>query len=214
MLADPAHQWPLVREASLEELPCVWRGNSTGAATASYNCMRVNSHGRGFPTLLAFCVVNPVKGWESTAPYNYTRGQSHRKGLPTLLALCVGNPVQHWGSYSLLQLHQGKFPWEGFLSDWCSKRQIHIDSYLGDCWVTSLTHWPREIWKQFYKYIIAILSNSYEIATEPHWWWVSIGSGNGLVVTGNKPLPQLMMTQIYVVTRPQWVKLAVKLTLD
>ena len=30
------------------------------------------------------------------------------------------------------------------------------------------------------------------------------GSGNGLVPSGNKPLPEPMLTQIYV-TRPQWV---------
>ena len=30
------------------------------------------------------------------------------------------------------------------------------------------------------------------------WWQVNIGSGNGLVPSGNKPLPELMFTQIYV----------------
>ena len=29
-----------------------------------------------------------------------------------------------------------------------------------------------------------------------HWWAVSIGSGNGLVPSGNKPLPEPMLTQI------------------
>ena len=41
-----------------------------------------------------------------------------------------------------------------------------------------------------------------------HWWSVNIGSGNGLVPSGNKPLPEVMLTQIlspYGVTRPQWV---------
>ena len=31
-----------------------------------------------------------------------------------------------------------------------------------------------------------------------HWWWVNIGSGNGLVPSGNKPLPEPMLTHIYV----------------
>ena len=35
---------------------------------------------------------------------------------------------------------------------------------------------------------------------------LNIGSGNGLVPTGNKPLPEPMLTQIYVATRPIWVK--------
>ena len=31
------------------------------------------------------------------------------------------------------------------------------------------------------------------------WRYVNIGSGNGLVPSGNKPLPEPMLTQIYVV---------------
>ena len=30
-----------------------------------------------------------------------------------------------------------------------------------------------------------------------HWLSVNIGSGNGLVPSGNKPLPELMLTQIH-----------------
>ena len=33
----------------------------------------------------------------------------------------------------------------------------------------------------------------------PSWWLVNIGSGNGLVPSGNKPLPEPMLTQIDVV---------------
>ena len=40
----------------------------------------------------------------------------------------------------------------------------------------------------------------------PH-WKVNIGSGNGLVQSGNKPLPELMSTQFSVITRPQWVSI-------
>ena len=29
-----------------------------------------------------------------------------------------------------------------------------------------------------------------------HWWSVNIGSGNGLVPSGSKPLPEPMLTQI------------------
>ena len=42
-----------------------------------------------------------------------------------------------------------------------------------------------------------------------YWWSVNIGSGNGLVPSGNKPLPEPMLTQISVAiwrTRPRWVK--------
>ena len=33
-------------------------------------------------------------------------------------------------------------------------------------------------------------------AREPHWWKVDIGSGNGLMPSGNKSLPEPMLTQI------------------
>ena len=35
-------------------------------------------------------------------------------------------------------------------------------------------------------------------ATRPYWWLVNIGSGNGLVSWGSKPLPEPMLTQICV----------------
>ena len=46
--------------------------------------------------------------------------------------------------------------------------------------------------------------------TGPLWWLVNIGSGNGLVLSDYKPLPELMLTKFYDltaygVTRPQWV---------
>ena len=36
--------------------------------------------------------------------------------------------------------------------------------------------------------------------TGHYWWQVTIVSGNGLVPSGNKPLPEAMLTQIYVAT--------------
>ena len=36
------------------------------------------------------------------------------------------------------------------------------------------------------------------IATGLHWWYVNSGSGNGLVPSDNKPLPEPMLRQIYV----------------
>ena len=43
-----------------------------------------------------------------------------------------------------------------------------------------------------------ILNFSHANATELLWWWVTIGSGNDLVPYGTKPLPESMLTQIYV----------------
>ena len=45
-------------------------------------------------------------------------------------------------------------------------------------------------------------------ATTPHWSSVNIGSGNGLVPSGNKPLLEPMLTQIPV-TRPQLVNVGI-----
>ena len=48
--------------------------------------------------------------------------------------------------------------------------------------------------------------------TEPIQWEVNIGSVNGLLLSGNKPLPEPMLTLIYVaigifgISWPQWVK--------
>ena len=47
-----------------------------------------------------------------------------------------------------------------------------------------------------------------EEVTRPHWWVVSFDSCNGLVSSGNKPLPEpilLRSVSPYGVTRPQWV---------
>ena len=37
---------------------------------------------------------------------------------------------------------------------------------------------------------------------------VNIGSGNGLVPSDNRPLLDPKLTQICVITRPQWVKMS------
>ena len=44
--------------------------------------------------------------------------------------------------------------------------------------------------------------------TGRYWWLLNIGSGKGLVPSGNRPLPEPLLTQIsepYGVTRPKWV---------
>ena len=38
-----------------------------------------------------------------------------------------------------------------------------------------------------------------------NWWLVNICSDYGLVLSGNKSLPEPMLTKIYGVTRPQWI---------
>ena len=41
--------------------------------------------------------------------------------------------------------------------------------------------------------------------TEPNWWYVKIGTGNDMLLSGTKPLYEPMLAQIYVVIqRQQW----------
>ena len=87
-------------------------------------------------------------------------------------------------------------------------------------WPTALVHWhgtsslvkligPWGIWQQHQIikfqthfnnwYLKYSLENCYQVnATTPHWLLVKIGSGNGLVPSGNKPLHEPMLTQIFV----------------
>ena len=42
-------------------------------------------------------------------------------------------------------------------------------------------------------------------STRPYWWLVNIGSGNGVVPSGTKPLPEKNLTEISVGIWRQWV---------
>ena len=68
-----------------------------------------------------------------------------------------------------------------------------------------LTHCPWKIWLQSQiskfqthfndKYLKYFLWNWYQVnVTVPYWLLVNIGSGNGLVPSGNKPLPEPVLT--------------------
>ena len=62
---------------------------------------------------------------------------------------------------------------------------------------SSLTHWPLgnlnfSDWQLRYLLWNCLQKNEY------HWMRSHIGSGNGLVPLGNKPLPEPMLTQFYV----------------
>ena len=66
---------------------------------------------------------------------------------------------------------------------------------------SELTHWPLgDLKENLFKQIeadfreVALKIN----ATGPYLRWVNIGSGSGLVPSGNKPLPEPMLTKICV----------------
>ena len=39
------------------------------------------------------------------------------------------------------------------------------------------------------------------------WWQINIGSGNGSLPSGSKPLPEPMLTQIFVTIGHHWAKM-------
>ena len=79
-----------------------------------------------------------------------------------------------------------------------------------------LTHWPPAVMHECslksinFKLISKINLDHFHWncphmnATRPHWWLVNIGSGNGLVPIGTKPLPEPMLTKFYGITQLQW----------
>ena len=104
---------------------------------------------------------------------------------------------------------------------WCRQATIHyLHCYLSQCrsrpkssygitgpqWVNSLAPVGTSIKFQLGNFhanfsewwLRYLLWNCPQMnATRPYWWYVNIGSGNGLVPPGNKPLPESMLTQIY-----------------
>ena len=49
------------------------------------------------------------------------------------------------------------------------------------------------------KYLQSYLRNDPQLnATRSHWWLISIGSGKGLVPSGNKQLTKTMLTKIFI----------------
>ena len=104
------------------------------------------------------------------------------------------------------------------LGAWFSGHTVSLLAYpiiqMHRRWSLNLTHWPKGdavvISSNFHiknLYLHFLWNYSCVNVTRPHWWLVNIGWGNGLVVSGNKPLTDPMVTQILVtiyVTKQQW----------
>ena len=109
---------------------------------------------------------------------------------------------------------------------WCRQATSH---YLSQCWPRSLSpydvirpQWVNSlvpgicvcyfIWVIFKHYLSDWYHEHFQWncpqanATITHWWYVNIGSGNGLVLPGNKPLPEVLNQVLYGITRAQWMK--------
>ena len=79
-----------------------------------------------------------------------------------------------------------------------------------ECWPgKKISHWPlgdsntildRSFSSSFQWLMVeaSLVRFSQMNITGHYWWKINIGSGNGLVPSGNKPLPKPVLTQIYV----------------
>ena len=47
-------------------------------------------------------------------------------------------------------------------------------------------------------FLVKLPSGDWLIVNGPYWWKINIGLGKGLVMFGNKPLPEPMLTKLYV----------------
>ena len=115
-------------------------------------------------------------------------------------------------------LNDAKYPLFTYIQKWLDfifnlmPLQINIYVFVNETitWqLTSNSLAPREILMKFYIFnfqtdfsdwwLRHLLWNCPNMnVTGLHWWSVNIGSGNGLVLSGNKPLPEPMLTQICV----------------
>ena len=113
------------------------------------------------------------------------------------------NSASNWKSCHMLLTswwykepgHQGSWYWPSFCSN-----------SLCPAWCNGLTHCPLEdmiIWSGISnfqtnikgRYLGHFLWNCPQVkATRPFWWLINIGSGNGLMPSGNKPLPEPMLS--------------------
>ena len=122
------------------------------------------------------------------------------------LGLCI---VLHQVGHNLTDQLQELLPLTGFLLQvlpfwWDLPRQMSEERKR-----TYRLIGPLEVWIKFWKSYFPANSNGWwkryllwncpqMNVNGPYWWWVNIGSGHGLVPSGNKPLPEPMLTQIYV----------------
>ena len=89
-----------------------------------------------------------------------------------------------------------------YLNQWCLVNWC-IYASLG---LNELTHWPLREATWILNLYFSIICQGYwswafhvklpsDECHKHHWWLVNVGSGNGLVPSGNKPLPEPMLTQ-------------------
>ena len=114
--------------------------------------------------------------------------------------LCIWNKKYKFKWYTLLQ-------WQLTMRDHCKIYCKHCVSSLGcgRCWCNSKMRSPNTSYRLsswVLLVLVKLLSGDYQ---RTHCWRVKVGSTNGLVSPGNRPLPETLLTGIY--ARPQWVNM-------
>ena len=148
-----------------------------------------------------------TRWWTSQGVWQYTM-VGGRCGLAVLSGLVHATPHPCWCH---LEIHLHADEESGrVVAKKCRDRLVTevVSQTLGKrghVWVGINSLRPRGIWLQSRiskfqthmndKYLKYFLWNCYQVnASTPHWSLVNIGSGNGLMPSGNKPLPEPMLT--------------------
>ena len=80
---------------------------------------------------------------------------------------------------------------------------------LCEMWMENWMYNFRKQFKDWYLQYYQWNHTLYEF-TGPYWWYINIASGDGLVPSGNKPLPEALLTKISNMTELKWVKRSCK----
>ena len=148
-----------------------------------------------------------VPGHQQPHPLTYLWFGKGRLSLCSILQVChiiiAVYAFIHISVYFLrIGLHLFNSNTSLFSGRWCHRYSFCLfDSFL------RLTHWPlgnfNEIldtqfsnWFQWLWLRHLLWNYPHMNVTGLHWWSVNIGSGNGLVPSGNKPLPEPMLSRI------------------
>ena len=136
-------------------------------------------------------------------------GSGLKKGPDSILAYNFPQPRKQWVKIRTTywsQCSRGHFismPYKRWRTEFSPPNLVFVQMYnqlsCSECaWLDTFPH-------RWYWILIYCLVSSYLLLMMPsdkcpesYWWRVHIGSGNGLVPSGSKPLPEPMLTQIYV----------------
>ena len=108
------------------------------------------------------------------------------------------------------------------ISRYSPNEQIFLQGFFSLKSFQLIWPWKMWLWFQMCKFQMQLEDGNLEYSSKhypgmnargPRWWLVNIGSGNGLVPSGNKPsLPEPKLTHIYVTTWHHWAIMPLLIT--